>query len=84
MLSILWSLSDVEFPRYSFSQEKPTDFILFTDASQQAYGYVLYAKQENISNFSAVYQHELHLSTSKAHLLAKPDFLFTCISGRIN
>ena len=47
----LEGLSDVVFPRYSFSQEKPTDFILFTDASQQAYGYVLYAKQENISNF---------------------------------
>ena len=47
----LEGLSDVEFPRYSLSQEKPTDFIIFIDASQQAYGYVLYAKQLNVSNF---------------------------------
>ena len=47
----LEGLSDLEFPRYSMSQEKPTDFFIFTDASQQAYGYVLYAKQDNASNF---------------------------------
>ena len=44
-------LSEQEIPRYSFPQEKPSDFIIFTDASQQAYGYILYAKQLNISNF---------------------------------
>ena len=42
----LEGLSDLEFPRYSMSQEKPTDFFIFTDASQLAYGYVLYAKQD--------------------------------------
>ena len=41
----LEGLSDLEFPRCSVSQEKPTELFLFTDASQQAYGYVLYAKQ---------------------------------------
>ena len=47
----LEGLSDLEFPRYSMSQGKPTDFFIFTDASQLAYGYVLYAKQESQSNF---------------------------------
>ena len=47
----LEGLSDLEFPRYSMSQEKPTDFFIFTDASQLAYGYVMYAKQEGKSNF---------------------------------
>ena len=40
----LEGLSDLEFPRCSVSQEKPKELFLFTDASQQAYGYVLYAK----------------------------------------
>lgn len=47
----LEGLSDLEFPRYCMSQDKPTDFFIFTDASQLAYGYVLYAKQESNSNF---------------------------------
>ena len=47
----LEGLSDLEFPRYCMSQDKPTDFFIFTDASQLAYGYVLYSKQESNSNF---------------------------------
>ena len=47
----LMGLSEVEFPRCAFSQDEPTDLLIFCDASKKAYGYVAYAKQGKESNF---------------------------------
>ena len=47
----LEGLGEVEFPRYTVSQDGPADLVLFTDASQNAHGYVLYAKQNCMSNY---------------------------------
>ena len=45
----LVGLSSIEFPRYSLSEDEPTDIFLFCDASKNAYGYVAYAVQNGQS-----------------------------------
>ena len=45
----LVGLSSIEFPRYSLSEDEPTDIFLFCDASKNAYGYVAYAVQNGKS-----------------------------------
>ena len=47
----LEGLSDVAFPRYSLSEDLPTDLYLFSDASREGYGYVAYAVQEGQSGY---------------------------------
>ena len=47
----LSGLSSVEFPRFSLSDDEPTDLFLFCDASKSAYGYVAYAVQKGKSCF---------------------------------
>ena len=42
-------LSSIEFPRFSLSEDDPTDLVLFCDASKGAYGYVAYAVQNGKS-----------------------------------
>ena len=42
----MWNFPGIQYPRRSLQT-----FFIITDAIQQAYGYVLYAKQENASNF---------------------------------
>ena len=42
-------LSSIEFPRFSLSEDDPTDLVLFCDASKAAYGYVAYAVQNGKS-----------------------------------
>ena len=44
-------LSYIEFPRYSLSEDEPTDIFLFCDASKRAYGFVCYAVQNGKSCF---------------------------------
>ena len=46
----LMGLSEVEFPRYTFSQDEPTDLLMYCDASKRAYGYAVYAKQNSNTN----------------------------------
>ena len=43
--------SSLEIPRNAIDQDNPAELIMFTDASQAAFGYVLYAKQNNESNY---------------------------------
>ena len=45
----LAGLSTIEFPRFSLSEDEPTDVYLFCDASKNAYGYVAYAVQNGKS-----------------------------------
>ena len=45
----LAGLSSIEFPRFSLSEDEPTDIFLFCDASKNAYGYVAYAVQNGKS-----------------------------------
>ena len=47
----LEGLSSLEFPRDAIDQDQPADLMLFTDASSSAFGYVMYAKQNDKSNF---------------------------------
>ena len=47
----LVGLSNIEFPRYSLSEDELTDLYLFCDASKKAYGYVAYAVQNGKSGF---------------------------------
>ena len=47
----LEGLSSLEFPRNAIDQDQPADLMLFTDASSSAFGYVMYAKQNDKSNF---------------------------------
>ena len=44
-------LSNLGFERQAFSSDKPMDLFIFSDASQKAYGYVVYSVQEGESNF---------------------------------
>ena len=48
--SDLNKLGDLDFPRNTFSQEEEIDLYIFCDASRQAYGATLYAKQGGESN----------------------------------
>ena len=34
-------LTELEFPRYSLTEDEPVDLFLFTDASKKAYGFVI-------------------------------------------
>ena len=47
----LEGLSALEFPRLSLSDGLQTDFFLFCDASRKAYGVVVYAVQDGVSQF---------------------------------
>ncbi|CAL4247930.1 unnamed protein product, partial [Meganyctiphanes norvegica] len=42
-------LDELEFPRFTLSEDKPTTLILYCDASKSAFGYVGYAVQEGTS-----------------------------------
>ena len=44
-------LSALGFGRQAFSSEEPMDLFIFSDASQRAYGYVVYSVQRGDSNF---------------------------------
>ena len=44
----LEGLSDVEFPRYTLSEDVPGDLYLFCDASKSAYGFVAYMAQNRL------------------------------------
>ena len=47
----LEGLSQLEFPRYSLSEEDHADLYFFCDASKQGYGFVAYAVQNGKSGF---------------------------------
>ena len=47
----LEGLSSFELPRNAIAQDQPADFVVFTDASRSAFGYVIYAKQNAESKF---------------------------------
>ena len=47
----LEGLSSLEFPRAAIDQDQPADLMVFTDASSSAFGYVMYAKQNDQSNY---------------------------------
>ena len=46
----LEGLSDVEFPRYTLSEDVPGDLYLFCDASKSAYGFAAYIVQNGQSH----------------------------------
>ena len=46
----LQDLSELEFPRFSLAEAYPMDLYIFCDASKSAYGFVVYAVQNGVSN----------------------------------
>ena len=45
------SVAEYTMPRRTFSEKTPTELIAFCDASKQAYGFVVYAIQEDMASF---------------------------------
>ena len=47
----LGKLENLEFPRYTVTEDEPLDLYFFCDASTRAYGFVINAVQKGVSSF---------------------------------
>ena len=78
----LEGLSDVQFPRYTLSEEVPGDLYLFCDASKSAYGFAAYIVQNGQSNliFSKVKVAPLSSKTLPVLELLSVFLAFKCLN----